>query len=342
MSLRPALRASLFRRTSLWLAALVAGCSLLWSVLVGLIVHPVGSAWGRGPALWGALLALTASVLAVAAVARQVNAPLSALSAATLRWRDGDHDSQLDEVHAVDEVREVNAGFNRMARALAAIEQDRAVMLAGISHDLRTPLARLRLEAELSVQDPQALQAMAADIDALDRLIDKFTDYARPGQVKWQAVALRDVVERAADLVHGAGPCAPPRLHLAADIPESLTILGDATDLLRVMHNLLENAARYAQQPGGGPAQVELQGRRHGAWVDVSIRDHGPGVPEWQLPRLTTAFFRGNGARTEAAGAGLGLAIVEKAVLRMGGSLRFRLAPGGGLLAQLRLQAAPA
>ena len=79
------------------------------------------------------------------------------------------------------EIRQVNMGFNRMARELAKVEQDRAVMLAGISHDLRTPLARLRLEAEMSVHDEEAKQNMALDIDQLDAIIDKFMDYARPG-----------------------------------------------------------------------------------------------------------------------------------------------------------------
>jgi two-component system osmolarity sensor histidine kinase EnvZ len=284
-------------------------------------------------------VALALSAGAVAWVTRRLNAPLAALSAAAQRWRDGDPDSRLDEVHAVDEVREVNVGFNRMARALSAIEQDRAVMLAGISHDLRTPLARLRLEAELSVRDPQALQAMAADIEVLDRLIDKFTDYARPGPRAWEVIALHGVVERAQELVCGSGPGGEDRLHLTLDMPPSLAVWGDRTDLLRVMHNLLENAARYASPPGGGPARVEVQARRVGAWIDLTVRDHGPGVPEAQLPRLTTAFFRGNGARTGVAGAGLGLAIVDQAVHRMGGSLKLRTAAGGGLLAHLRLPA---
>ena len=81
-------------------------------------------------------------------------------------------------------------GFNRMARELAKVEEDRAVMLAGICHDLRTPLARLRLEAEMSVHDEEAKRNMALDIDQLDAIIDKFMDYARPGEVKLVPVHL--------------------------------------------------------------------------------------------------------------------------------------------------------
>jgi two-component system osmolarity sensor histidine kinase EnvZ len=98
--------------------------------------------------------------------------------------REGDFDaSQLDEQAVTSEIREVNIGFNRMAQKLAKLEQDRAVMLAGISHDLRTPLARLRLETEMSVNDDVAREHMVADIVQLDATIDKFLDYARPDHV---------------------------------------------------------------------------------------------------------------------------------------------------------------
>src|SRR6185312_7796487 len=125
----------------------------------------------------------TAGVLSLAGaavIARLINHPLKQLSFAAGRVRDGDFDaSRLDEEVATSEIREVNIGFNRMADQLAKIEQDRAVMLAGISHDLRTPLARLRLETELSVADADAREHMAADISQLDAIIDKFLDYAR-------------------------------------------------------------------------------------------------------------------------------------------------------------------
>ena len=95
-------------------------------------------------------------MLGSAAVARLINQPLRDLSSATSRIRGGEFDSRLDETTLTSEIREVNMGFNRMARELAKVEEDRAVMLAGISHDLRTPLARLRLETEMSVQDDDA------------------------------------------------------------------------------------------------------------------------------------------------------------------------------------------
>src|SRR5678809_1036298 len=145
--------------------------------------------------LWVSI-ALLATVLGSAGIARLINKPLQELSFAATRIGEGEFDSRLDETTMTSEIRQVNMGFNRMARELAKVEQDRAVMLAGISHDLRTPLSRLRLEAEMSVQDEEAKSNMAMDIDQLDAIIDKFMDYARPGDTKLKPVNLAQVVER--------------------------------------------------------------------------------------------------------------------------------------------------
>ncbi|HSI60337.1 MAG TPA: HAMP domain-containing protein, partial [Ideonella sp.] len=112
-------------------------------------------------------IALVATILGSVTIARLINQPLKALSMAASRVREGEFDSRLDETTLTSEIRAVNIGFNRMARELANVEEERAVMLAGISHDLRTPLARLRLEAEISVADEEARQNMAMDIDQL-------------------------------------------------------------------------------------------------------------------------------------------------------------------------------
>ena len=145
--------------------------------------------------IWLAV-ATALSLAGAALIARLINRPLKELSFAASRVREGDFGaSRLDETVHTSEVREVNIGFNRMAQRLSKVEQDRAVMLAGISHDLRTPLARLRLETELSVTDLDARAHMAADISQLDAIIDKFLDYARPDKVKLSPVLLSNVVE---------------------------------------------------------------------------------------------------------------------------------------------------
>ena len=121
-----------------------------------------------------------------------------------------------------------------------------------------------------------------------------------------------------------------PRLRLSIDLSGPAVALADPTDLQRVLANLVENAARYGRRSQGEPAEVVVRGRARSDGVEISVSDRGPGVPPAQLGQLTQPFFRGNAARTEASGAGLGLAIVEKAVHRMKGELAFRnLSPQG-------------
>ncbi len=274
------------------------------------------------------------SLAGAALIARLINRPLKRLSFAASRVRDGDFDaSRLDEEDVTSEIRAVNIGFNRMAQQLGKIEQDRAVMLAGISHDLRTPLARLRLETEMSVADPDARAHMAADINQLDAIIDKFLDYARPEPSQLRPVSLAGVVR---DCVYAVQE--RDDLHIRLDVPENLQVLADEVDLTRVIANLLENARRYGKTPQTGFAQVDVTARLRDDWVLLKVRDHGPGVAPGALPNLMKPFFRGDAARTAATGAGLGLAIVNKTVQRMGGIFSLANTTTGGLTAHIKLQ----
>jgi two-component system osmolarity sensor histidine kinase EnvZ len=281
-------------------------------------------------------IALIATLVGSIASARLINQPLRDLSFAASRIREGEFDSRLDENTLTSEIREVNMGFNRMARELAKVEEDRAVMLAGISHDLRTPLARLRLEAEMSVYDEEARRNMAMDIDQLDAIIDKFMDYARPGEVRLVPVPLAHLVDREAATFRD-----PSQIRIASKVAIDLRVMADDVELGRVLANLFENARRYGRTTDTGIANVHVSYVRTGPWVILSVRDHGPGVAPEKLAQLTTPFYRGDAARTAATGAGLGLAIVEKALQRMGGQFEIANAPDGGLVAHVRLKRAP-
>ncbi len=276
------------------------------------------------------------SLTGAAWIASLINRPLKDLSFAAKRVREGDFEaSKLDENVSTQEIRAVNVGFNRMTRKLAKVEQDRAVMLAGISHDLRTPLARLRLETELSVADPQARDAMASDIEQLDAIIDKFLDYARPGGISLQAVSLNQMIET----------CLTPMrkrkdMQFKVALQDGLVVLAEPVELQRVIDNLLQNAARYGKSVDTGLAMVDISARAQDHSVLLRIRDHGTGVAPEQLKQLTTPFFRGESARTSANGTGLGLAIVEKTVSRMDGSFELSNANSGGLCANIVLQRA--
>jgi two-component system osmolarity sensor histidine kinase EnvZ len=290
-----------------------------------------GSAWLMWLSFTTAL-----SLVGAAIMAGLINRPLKRLSYAASRVREGHfHGTPLDEGAATSEIREVNIGFNRMAERLAKIEAERALMLAGISHDLRTPLARLRLETELSVSDPQTRELMVADIEQLDDIIDKFLDYARPEPTDLGPVLLSGVISR----------CITPwrnnaRLQITVDVGEDLQVQAEPVELGRVLSNLLENARRYGQSPADGITRVEIVARVHDGWVLLRVRDQGPGVSQETLKNLTQPFFRGDAARTAATGSGLGLAIVERSVQRMGGTFSVFNNSAGGLMALMKFRKA--
>ncbi|MEN9383054.1 MAG: hypothetical protein RL323_197 [Pseudomonadota bacterium] len=277
-------------------------------------------------------IGLAMSLLGAAGVARLINRPLKQLSYAASKVREGNFQaSHLNEDVATSEIREVNIGFNRMAEQLGQADQDRALMLAGISHDLRTPLARLRLEAEMSVPDEQARAHMAADIEQVTAIIDKFLDYARADSVSLEPVDVKEALQFAAQALGSKRP-----LKLRLDLPEKLLVMGDRVELQRVFTNLLENALRYGKSPNG-MAEVDVAAKVSSPWVLVRVRDHGPGVDESVLHRLTQPFFRGDAARTAANGSGLGLAIVSRTVGRLGGRFELANSKSGGLSAHIKL-----
>ena len=316
-------------REGLWIGFAING-DPNWLRLDGDRYAPTaGKTW----LLWFSI-AIVLSLTGAALIARRINLPLKQLSVAASRVRDGDYATgYLDEQASTSEIRDVNVGFNQMARRLAKLDNDRAVMLAGISHDLRTPLARLRLETEMSVADPEARKFMVADIVQLDAIIDKFLDYTRPNHIQLSPVLLNQVIGERVDALKN-----DPHLRITLLLEPNLWVLGDEVELARVVQNLLENARRYARSPDSGCARVEVTGRRQENAVLLKVRDHGPGVDPQHLSQLTQPFFRGDAARTAATGAGLGLSIVDRAIKRMGGRFTLANTPSGGLAAHIRLQ----
>ena len=287
--------------------------------------------------IWLAALIML-SLIGAAALARLINRPLQNLSNAAAHVRNGDYRlARLDERAHSTEIREVNIGFNRMAEQLAKIEHDRAEMLAGISHDLRTPLARLRLESELSVPDVEARANMAQDISQVNAIISKFMDYARPDQVRLERLPLAPVVEACVRPFAGY-----PDMEIQTRIRGDLWVRADEIELSRVLSNLLENAHRYGASPEDGKVRVQMRAAPgRDKTIVLRISDQGPGVTDEQLAQLTRPFYRGDAARTAATGAGLGLAIVAKMIENMGGTLQFLPGKTGGLTIIIKLLRAP-
>jgi two-component system, OmpR family, osmolarity sensor histidine kinase EnvZ len=315
----------------LWVAFNIEGDAYWLLTDLSRISPAAGKTW----LVW-LLIAAALSLAGSALIARLINRPLKALSFAANRVKDGDFDaSRLDERAVTSEIREVNMGFNRMAQQLSKIEQDRAVMLAGISHDLRTPLARLRLETEMSVADQTARTHMVNDIEQLDGIIDKFLDYARPDQAFLVPVSLNDVLESSLFAVHDAGD-----MKIKLDVEGDIYVQADEVELSRVLANLIENARKYGKSAGTDVTRLDVAVRVKDDWVMIKVRDHGQGVSEETLKQLTQPFFRGDAARTAATGAGLGLAIVDKTVQRMGGQFALANTASGGLAAHVKLRRA--
>jgi two-component system osmolarity sensor histidine kinase EnvZ len=318
-------------QTGMWVAFEIDGDDYWLLADTARFAQAGGKTW----IIWLGMAAVL-SLAGAAVIARLINRPLKELSFAASRVRDGDFGaSRLSERVQTSEIRQVNIGFNRMAQTLAKVEQDRAVMLAGISHDLRTPLARLRLETELSVADLDARAHMAADIAQLDAIIDKFLDYARPEKAALRPVGLASVVSASAYAFKDKND-----VILKVQIEDGLCVLADEVELGRIISNLLENARRYGKSPETGIARINVAAIGREKWVLIKIRDHGMGVAPEQIANLTKPFYRGEAARTAANGAGLGLAIVEKTVERMGGEFALSNSATGGLSAHIKLQRA--
>jgi two-component system osmolarity sensor histidine kinase EnvZ len=214
-----------------------------------------------------------------------------------------------------------------MVRDLEQLDADRALMLAGISHDLRTPLARLRLETEMSPSDQATKDAMIDDIEQMDMIIGRFLDYARPVQRAPERVDLSGIVGEMATRLAGEDG-----VRLITRLSPSALIDADATDIRRVVGNLLENAKKYGLSETDGIPHIMLETRVSHARVELSVLDEGPGIPEDQIALVTRPFYRVNSARTQANGTGLGMAIVQRLVSRHRGTLRLRnRSPGPGL-----------
>jgi two-component system osmolarity sensor histidine kinase EnvZ len=185
----------------------------------------------------------------------------------------------------------------------------------------------------MSVSDPEALAHMAADVAQLDAIIDKFLDYARPDRVELTPIVLQDMVDACVRPFRDL-----PDAQIKQHIEDSARVLADPVELGRILSNLLENARKYGKSVDTGIARIEVSAVCRDKWVYIKVRDHGPGVAAEQIGNLTKPFYRGEAARTEANGAGLGLAIVDKTIQRMGGAFALSNSSTGGLSANIKLQ----
>jgi len=284
---------------------------------------------------WAVVVGLL-SVVGAALISSLVNRPLARLTAAARAIAKGERPVRLPEKGS-QEIIEANRSFNQMVEDLAQVEKDRAVILAGISHDLRTPLARMGLEVEMANLSTDAREGMQSDIAQMDAIIGQFLDYAKPTEAATfvpvnLSEMLSDVGREAARI---------PDLHVKTDLMPGVHVMGNATDLRRVINNIIENARRYGKTPDTSCTDIDIvlrvKATGHGRRAVIEIGDHGVGVPADQIAQLMKPFTRLDSARGQANGAGLGLAIVERVLTRHNAGLEVRNREGGGFLLQVAL-----
>jgi two-component system osmolarity sensor histidine kinase EnvZ len=273
--------------------------------------------------IWGGivlLLALGGGYL----IALQVTRPLSRIARAARQLGAGTTPAPLPE-QGTGEVVAVAHAFNQMSADLAANERERALVLAGISHDLRTPLARIRLAAEMTGDD-SLRDGLVTDVEQMDAVIGQFLDYARLDESEMPTptdlpALVRDVAQTFQNQASS--------IELSI---ESLPLLNLRPVLLkRAVANLLDNAIKY----GGGEILLNLRAVAQGA--ELSVSDRGAGIPAEQREAVLRPFIRLQTARSDAGGSGLGLAIVARAARLHGGEFSLSERDGGGLVATLRL-----
>lgn len=271
--------------------------------------------------LWGGMVLLLA-LLGAFFIARQVAQPLKRLARAARQLGKGVNPLPLPEQGA-QEVVAVSRAFNQMSNDLAANERERALVLAGISHDLRTPLARVRLAAELSVDD-SLREGLILDVEQMDAVIRQFLDYARLDENE-AAVAtdVRTLVGTVAQSFSNA--------FIGLELQAVPDVAVRPLLLKRALANLLDNSIKY----GGGDITVQLYAETDK--IVLAVLDRGAGIPEAQRVSIKRPFVRMDEARSDVTGSGLGLAIVERAARLHGGEFRLEQRDGGGLVAKLVL-----
>jgi two-component system, OmpR family, osmolarity sensor histidine kinase EnvZ len=266
------------------------------------------------------LLLFALAVLASALIARRLARPLEALRA---RIAADDTDSG-PLPGASTEVQAIAEAWRGLRATLERQERERVLLLAGVSHDLRSPLGRIRMAAELLPEGEGVAarrEAIVRNAQLADRLVGSFLDHVRSGElplsetVDLAALAREVVAER-------GGGVMPERAHVQLEVPAALPVANASTVLLaRAMANLLDNAFAH----GVPPVRLEVGADAGEVWIEVA--DHGAGIPAAQRDTLVQAFARADSSRSRP-GLGLGLAIVQRVAQRLGGELHVKHTPG--------------
>lgn len=282
---------------------------------------------------WLAALLGIASAVGIASypVVRRLTRGLEELQAGVEALGSGNLAARVS-IKGRDEVARLAAKFNQSAARIEQLIQTNKQLLANASHELRSPLARLRMGIEgLRTAAPAGAQAeMVQNIHELDLLIEEILlasrlDSQTADQMHTEPVDLGGLA---------AEECAQTGAEIAIPSAVSMMVQGDPRLLRRLIRNLLENARRY----GGGSA-IEVVLRRAGSGIEMDVLDRGPGVPEAERQRIFQPFFRLPGARERDGSVGLGLSLVQQIAHQHGGQVVCLARDGGGSCFRLSLPA---
>jgi signal transduction histidine kinase len=282
------------------------------------------------PALPGWFYAYLAASLGIVAVVvmlvvRQATTPLRHLAQAADTLGQNLDAPPLAEAGST-EVRTAAQAFNRMRDKLRRLIEERSRALAAVSHDLRTPLTRLRLRSEL-IEDERLREQMAADLDAMAQMIDATLDYLRGLRENEpiRPIDINALVQSLAEDSSAPGRCVTVSGQALHAYP------GRLTALRRALQNLIDNACKHGSNP-------RLRIADGAEALRLAVEDDGPGIPAAALPLVTEPYYRPDGARAaDTGGVGLGLSIVKDVALLHGGELILANRPEGGLSATLVL-----
>ncbi|MDS1923712.1 two-component system sensor histidine kinase EnvZ [Vibrio parahaemolyticus] len=257
---------------------------------------------------------------------RLQNRPLLALQRAAEGVGRGEIPPPLPEKGA-SEIRSVTRAFNQMSKGIQELEEDRALLMAGISHDLRTPLTRIRLATEMmSPEDSYLAEGIISDTEECNEIISQFMDYLKP--VNKESFESVDVSTIASDVASSEGGY---EVEIETDLNMHLPpAKGSPIAIKRAVSNLVVNALRY----GNGWVKISTGVTADKQLVWICVEDNGPGIEQSQIAKLFEPFTRGDTARG-SEGTGLGLAIVKRIVIQHSGSVVMRNCSEGGLIAQI-------
>ena len=223
----------------LWVSISIDGDEYWLMSNLTLINPSYGTTW-----IWWALASLVASILGATALTRRVIDPLNKLSAAARAFGRGTMPANLPEESGPIELREVNSSFNRMVQDITRVENDREMLLAGVSHDLRTPITRLRLETEMANLPDDTRNNMISDLEQMETIVNQFMAYARRSTQPMEKVDLAATVKHA---ISSARLEIDPAVKLKVDIEDDILIQANPIEFSRVVQNLFTNALRYGK-----------------------------------------------------------------------------------------------